>query len=317
MHRQRFIFEGKGANSVLKIEPQSRAPKIAVLGVGLCLLAAALLPQDAATQNTLHNLARTTVGLFALIFLIYGLYCVVKTGDAPEKSVEPMETGPISEACLKARLSDIARDASQGLLSTEEIARMLNGLVDVPVQTAPEHVEHLGNTEPSCISCRKCQPSIGERNTSGSWMTCSEGHECDKKGCTDYVSRYLTFPLTVKGIDIEPMAIPAAGKRAELVKVRLAGEDSETHLGFLLHDIGSDVSVSYNRDTEILRVMQYSTPPIFVPALGRIVYGCESWWSRIRSEEEFSDITDADIANQWYVQAWKAMTEEKEETKNG
>ena len=63
--------------------------------------------------------------------------------------------------------------------------------------------------------------------------------------------------------------------------------------------------------------MQYSTPPIFVPALGRIIYGCESWWSRIRSEEEFSDITDADIANQWYVQAWKAMTEEKEETKNG
>lgn len=301
----------------MKIEPQSRAPKIAILGVGLCLLVAALLSQDATTQSALHSLARTTVGLFALIFLIYGLYCVVKTGDAPEKSVEPAEIGPISDACLKSRLSDIARDASQGLLSTEEIARMLNGLIDVPTQETAENVEHLGNTEPSCISCRKCQPSFGKCNNGGSWMTCSEGHECDKKGCPDYVSRYLTFPMTVKGIDIEPMAIPAEGKRAELVKVRLAGEDSETHLGFLLHDIGSDISVSYNRDTEILRVMQYSSPPIFVPALGRIVYGCESWWSRIRSEEDFSDITDADIANQWYVQAWRAMTGEKGETKNG
>lgn len=109
------------------------------------------------------------------------------------------------------------------------------------------------------------------------------------------------------------MDIPADSKKAELVKVRLAGESEKTHLGFLLHDIGSDLYANYCKETEVLRIVQYSTPPIFVPALGRIVYGAESWWARIQSEADFADITDGDIENQWYVQAWHEMCRRAEE----
>ena len=38
-----------------------------------------------------------------------------------------------------------------------------------------------------------------------------------------------------------------------------------------------------------------------MPELGKIIFGMESWWGRIKSEEELKDITDGDIENVWHV----------------
>ena len=46
---------------------------------------------------------------------------------------------------------------------------------------------------------------------------------------------------------------------------------------------------------------------MMVPALKRIVYGSESWWTSIESEEGLRQITNEDIDNVPYVQLLKAM----------
>lgn len=86
-----------------------------------------------------------------------------------------------------------------------------------------------------------------------------------------------------------------ASKKMFLVKVRLA-DDSKTHLGVMLGDIALSASATYNREDQVLRIgPSMLNPAIFVPALGRLVFGMESWWGRIDSEEDMKDITDETI----------------------
>lgn len=44
---------------------------------------------------------------------------------------------------------------------------------------------------------------------------------------------------------------------------------------------------------------------MFVPELGRIVWGCGSWWHKIKSEDDLRQITDDDIDKVCYVQLAK------------
>ena len=64
-------------------------------------------------------------------------------------------------------------------------------------------------------------------------------------------------------------------------------------------------SVTYYRKSGMLPVSLPPNPAIYVPALGRIVFGYESWWSKVSSESVVQDITDADIESQPYVQFFK------------
>lgn len=44
----------------------------------------------------------------------------------------------------------------------------------------------------------------------------------------------------------------------------------------------------------------------------KIIFGMESWWSRIKSEKELMDITNDDIEDVWYVKMLKGMGGRKE-----
>ena len=46
---------------------------------------------------------------------------------------------------------------------------------------------------------------------------------------------------------------------------------------------------------------------IFVPELNEVVWGCGSFWQKIRSKEQLKNITDGDINNVWYVKALKQI----------
>jgi hypothetical protein len=50
-----------------------------------------------------------------------------------------------------------------------------------------------------------------------------------------------------------------------------------------------------------------NNPAIFVFDLKKIVYGAESWWGMVESEDDLRDITDSTIDNVWYVKAMKEM----------
>jgi hypothetical protein len=97
-------------------------------------------------------------------------------------------------------------------------------------------------------------------------------------------------------------------KIGTLVKIRPCGEEykNKTYLGFYIGDIalGSSISVT---DEKIQLNFSGHNPAIFVPEIGKIIYGCESWWGEIKDEKELSSITDSDIQNVWYVKLLKQM----------
>ena len=56
-----------------------------------------------------------------------------------------------------------------------------------------------------------------------------------------------------------------------------------------------------------MNVSTTGNPAIYVPELGKIIFGMESWWGIIESPEELKDISDDDISNTWYVKLLQEM----------
>lgn len=94
-----------------------------------------------------------------------------------------------------------------------------------------------------------------------------------------------------------------------LVKVRPCGNEYEkkTYLGILLGDIALNISHSIDEKGIVTFERGRYNPAIFIPETRTIVYGCESWWGEIESEDELKQITDDDIENVWYVKMLKKM----------
>lgn len=126
----------------------------------------------------------------------------------------------------------------------------------------------------------------------------------------------IEFPITVKEIKNDPLYRNHnkpnglfGEKCGTMVSVRPCGEEygNKTYLGILLGDLPLDIQVMYSSKTEVLEIMSFNNPAIFVPDLKQIIWGCGSWWSEIENEEQLRQISDNDIQNVWYVKALKAM----------
>lgn len=100
-------------------------------------------------------------------------------------------------------------------------------------------------------------------------------------------------------------------KIGSLVKIRPC-DDKKTYLGFYLGELAKGSSISVSEDKIQLEWSGHN-PAIFVPELGRIVMGYESWWGEIENEDQLKQISDDDIQNVWYVKLLKAMAENKKE----
>lgn len=130
--------------------------------------------------------------------------------------------------------------------------------------------------------------------------------EC--KECSLFRTKYISYPISVSSINDNYSKRTSSSYHkngmGNLVKIRPCKEN-KTYLGIHLGDGVLGNYISYNSETNILEISPNTNPAIFVPALKRIVYGCESWWSTIESEEDFKDISDIDIDNVWYVKLLK------------
>lgn len=158
---------------------------------------------------------------------------------------------------------------------------------------------------PRCVRCRNRHYDV-ERESS-----CRLGHQDafsmdeDEGECPDFKSRYLEFPLTVRGIELLG-CLPPMREVGKLVRVRPCG-DKNTYLGVYLGELSCEPLVYARTDSQTLFVGSYQNPAIFVPALSRIIWGNESWWSIIESPSELRVISDKDIDSQWYVQFAKDL----------
>lgn len=110
---------------------------------------------------------------------------------------------------------------------------------------------------------------------------------------------------------------PTFGTQGALVSVRPVGEEykKKTYLGFLIGEIALGSSITME-DGKIQLNFSGHNPAIFVPELGKVIYGCESWWGEIESEAELKEITDEDIDNVWYVKLWKIFNERASKKEN-
>lgn len=142
----------------------------------------------------------------------------------------------------------------------------------------------------------------------------------NEKICADYMAEVLGEPSLFKEIQypLEITGISFSGKIAEsghrprgLVSIRPCGKEfgGKTFLGLYLGDYARSMGCSLNPSTGVLEVYPAShNPAIWIPSLERIVFGCESWWGAIESEEQLRTITNETIDGIWYVQALKHLT---------
>ena len=141
--------------------------------------------------------------------------------------------------------------------------------------------------------------------------------ETNEERCNDcelYKSRYIEYPITINEIQTEEIRkICGFHKIGVLVAVKPCGEEynNKTYLGFYLGELPISICHTFNENLGILKAFSFNNPAIFVPELNKIVYGCESWWHEIKSEDDFKEITDNDINNTWYVKLAKKMMEEE------
>jgi len=124
----------------------------------------------------------------------------------------------------------------------------------------------------------------------------------------------LKYPITVHGFSDSPrpLRVIESGRRGSCwVAVRpcaAEGEPTRTHLGIYIGDIATYVGADYHPKTGMVGLhVAGHNPAIWVPDLGRIVYGYESWWRQLKKPEDLTQIKDADIDNVFYVQAYRAL----------
>lgn len=128
----------------------------------------------------------------------------------------------------------------------------------------------------------------------------------------------LTYPITVTAITVDPRMTAYrerplfGGKCGDFVSVRPVGEvyGGKTYLGVLIGEIANTPAALFDKATGVLTVMAgLPNPAIFVPDLGKVIFGYESWWGRIADESQLREITDNDIQNVWYMKALKQLSE--------
>lgn len=173
-------------------------------------------------------------------------------------------------------------------------------------------------------NCRFSHLSIKEHKDGTPIVHCSrktidDNHWCETnesacEQCSLYKSRYMEFPLTIN--DIESKKLDYKGflhQQGGLVKVRPCGEEygKKTYLGFYLGDLPLAITHSFNEESGILKAFTLDNPAIFVPELGKIIWGCESWWGEIKDADDLKDITDEDINDVWYLKLAKHLIGEK------
>lgn len=111
-----------------------------------------------------------------------------------------------------------------------------------------------------------------------------------------------------KAIDTRRCGIP--------VKIRPCAEEynNKTYFGILIGEIPATLSYSIHNKKDLTISRSMYNPAIFVPELKKIIFGYESWWGEINSEEELQRvITDDTINNVWYVQMLQSIQKGEEE----
>lgn len=174
-----------------------------------------------------------------------------------------------------------------------------------------------------CSNCKKCKWKYDDEINSVKYLCKETNKQMTKEDkdkeriCGMYKSKYIEFPIyttVVKYHNTYEKGIEENSKTGKLVKIRPCNDKyrNKTFLGIYLGDADIGMNLNFNRDTKELEVIRSRNPAIFVPDLKKIVYGVESYWGEIKTENDLKDITNNDIENIWYIKALKNVCDKKE-----
>jgi hypothetical protein len=127
----------------------------------------------------------------------------------------------------------------------------------------------------------------------------------------------IDLETPVKTIEIqENMVVPrivAPYHSGEFVAIRPINKDKseeKTYFGIMLGDM--NIGFGHRLDGDTITVTGHiGNPAIFVPKLAQIVYGAESFWKLIQSEEQLTAIEDDDL-KRWASQIAEQITKRQE-----
>lgn len=122
----------------------------------------------------------------------------------------------------------------------------------------------------------------------------------------------FTWPKVVTGLawGDAPAFCAARPGLSDWVAVRPCGEEfgGKTYLGVMIGDIALSISARYDRESGVMSITPgMLNPAIWIPEKRAVVFGCGSWWRRIKTQEDMKQISDADINNVWYVRAMRDL----------
>jgi len=128
----------------------------------------------------------------------------------------------------------------------------------------------------------------------------------------------IQYPIEVKeiGMDSEKSVYDPNGltaKCGDMVMVRPCAEkfENKTYLGVFIGEVALQVGAQYNEESGKLTISRYMyNPMILIPEFNEVVWGCGSWWGKIKDESHLKQITDEDINNVWYVKALKQLQDQ-------
>lgn len=125
--------------------------------------------------------------------------------------------------------------------------------------------------------------------------------------CDEFESMYIGYPFVVDDVKIDEIKYNngLSCEVGELVKIRPCDDKNKTYLGVSLGDLPISNSISLNQKDSVLKIINLTNPAFYVFELKKIIFGCESWWGKIKSIDELKDITDGEINNVWYVKLLK------------
>ena len=122
----------------------------------------------------------------------------------------------------------------------------------------------------------------------------------------------IPWPVEVSGVVVRGRFYSTGRetnvKVGGMVMVRMCDESKATHLGIYLGEFPSAIFHQFDKEMKNIEVLLHLNPAMLVPKLGRIVWGCESFWGPIESEDQLRQITDAEIQDIWYVKALRELT---------
>ena len=125
-------------------------------------------------------------------------------------------------------------------------------------------------------------------------------------------------PISIKELKTDSLNIENRyGETGTLVACRPCDEQykDKTYLGFYLGELPAMQWPSVNKDEQKIQMMTIRNPAMFVPEIGKVIWGAGSWWKIINSVEEFREITNEDINNTWYVQLARAIEKKEDNDK--